>query len=44
MKPYPNRITRFVMLLSIMIGLVACKPNPEDDIALFQPFITENIN
>ncbi|ENM5917064.1 sel1 repeat family protein [Vibrio mimicus] len=44
MKPYPNRITRFVLLLSIMIGLVACKPNPQDDIALFQPFITENIN
>ncbi|EJR5448954.1 sel1 repeat family protein [Vibrio cholerae] len=35
---------RFVLLLSIMIGLVACKPNPQDDIALFQPFITENIN
>lgn len=44
MKPYPNRIARFVLLLSIMIGLVACKPNPQDDIALFQPFITENIN
>ncbi|MEF2506531.1 sel1 repeat family protein [Vibrio mimicus] len=44
MKPYPNRLTRFVLLLSIMIGLVACKPNPQDDIALFQPFITENIN
>ncbi|EGR4175834.1 tryptophanase [Vibrio cholerae] len=44
MKPYPNLITRFVLLLSIMIGLVACKPNPQDDIALFQPFITENIN
>ncbi|HGS5292105.1 TPA: sel1 repeat family protein [Vibrio cholerae] len=35
---------RLVLLLSIMIGLVACKPNPQDDIALFQPFITENIN
>ncbi|ENM3926912.1 sel1 repeat family protein [Vibrio cholerae] len=44
MKSYPNRLTRFVLLLSIMIGLVACKPNPQDDIALFQPFITENIN
>ncbi|EKO3993984.1 sel1 repeat family protein [Vibrio fluvialis] len=44
MKPYPNRIARFFLLLSIMIGLVACKPNPQDDIALFQPFITENIN
>ncbi|BEI25144.1 sel1 repeat family protein [Vibrio fluvialis] len=44
MKPYPNRIARFVLLLSIMIGLVACKPNPQDDIALFQSFITENIN
>ncbi|TRN14076.1 tryptophanase [Vibrio fluvialis] len=44
MKPYPNRIARFVLLLSIMIGLVGCKPNPQDDIALFQPFITENIN
>ncbi|ENU5814272.1 sel1 repeat family protein [Vibrio fluvialis] len=44
MKPYPNRIARFVLLLSIMVGLVACKPNPQDDIALFQPFITENIN
>ncbi|GHY94323.1 sel1 repeat family protein [Vibrio cholerae] len=44
MKPYPNRLTRFVLLLSIMVGLVACKPNPQDDIALFQPFITENIN
>ncbi|BEI25145.1 hypothetical protein KKIDH5335_34770 [Vibrio fluvialis] len=27
-----------------MVGLVSCKPNPQDDIALFQPFITENIN
>ncbi|ENC9836418.1 sel1 repeat family protein [Vibrio fluvialis] len=44
MKPYPNRLTQFVLLLSIMIGLVGCKPNPQDDIALFQPFITENIN
>ncbi|ENM3858416.1 sel1 repeat family protein, partial [Vibrio cholerae] len=35
---------RLVLLLSIMIGLMACKPNPQDDIALFQPFITENIN
>ncbi|GHY93342.1 putative tryptophanase [Vibrio cholerae] len=35
---------RLVLLLSIMIGLVGCKPNPQDDIALFQPFITENIN
>ncbi|EII7298784.1 sel1 repeat family protein, partial [Vibrio cholerae] len=35
---------RLVLLMSIMIGLVACKPNPQDDIALFQPFITENIN
>ncbi|EKO3903687.1 sel1 repeat family protein [Vibrio fluvialis] len=44
MKPYPNRLTQFFLLLSIMIGLVGCKPNPQDDIALFQPFITENIN
>ncbi|GAB1041533.1 MAG: hypothetical protein SLagBPW_42430 [Shewanella algae] len=44
MKPYPNRIARFFLLLSIVIGLVACKPNPQDDIALFQPFITEHIN
>ncbi|MBY8136093.1 sel1 repeat family protein [Vibrio fluvialis] len=44
MKPYPNRIARFFLLLSIVIGLVACKPNPQDDIALFQPFITEKIN
>lgn len=44
MKPYPNRIARFVLLLSIVVGLMACKPNPQDDIALFQPFITENIN
>lgn len=44
MKPYPNRLTRFVLLLSIVVGLMACKPNPQDDIALFQPFITENIN
>ncbi|MBL4279332.1 sel1 repeat family protein [Vibrio fluvialis] len=44
MKPYPNRLTQFVLLLSIMIGLVGCKPNPQGDIALFQPFITENIN
>ncbi len=35
---------RLVLLVSIMIGLVGCKPNPQDDIALFQPFITENIN
>ncbi|MEW2683488.1 tetratricopeptide repeat protein [Vibrio cholerae] len=44
MKPYPNRIARFVLLLSIVVGLMACKPNPQDDISLFQPFITENIN
>ncbi|ELH0898781.1 tryptophanase [Vibrio cholerae] len=44
MKPYPNLIPRFVLLLSIVVGLMACKPNPQDDIALFQPFITENIN
>ncbi|ENM5749526.1 sel1 repeat family protein [Vibrio mimicus] len=44
MKPYPNRIARFVLLLSVVVGLMACKPNPQDDIALFQPFITENIN
>ncbi|RNE57417.1 tetratricopeptide repeat protein [Vibrio cholerae] len=35
---------RLVLLLSIVVGLMACKPNPQDDIALFQPFITENIN
>ncbi|WP_258526413.1 tetratricopeptide repeat protein [Vibrio tarriae] len=35
---------RLVLLLSIVVGLVGCKPNPQDDIALFQPFITENIN
>lgn len=44
MKPYPNRLIRFVLLLSIVVGLMACKPNPQDDITLFQPFITENIN
>ncbi|MDE1266214.1 sel1 repeat family protein [Vibrio aestuarianus] len=44
MKLYPNRLVRLVLLLSVMVGLVACKPNPQDDIALFQPFITENIN
>ncbi|BDA01773.1 sel1 repeat family protein [Vibrio cholerae] len=44
MKPYPNRLTRFVLLLSIVVWLMACKPNPQDDIALFQSFITENIN
>ncbi|MBY7890166.1 sel1 repeat family protein [Vibrio fluvialis] len=35
---------RLILLLGIMVGLVSCKPNPQDDIALFQPFITENIN
>ncbi len=35
---------RLVLLLSIVVGLMVCKPNPQDDIALFQPFITENIN
>ncbi|RNE58235.1 tetratricopeptide repeat protein [Vibrio cholerae] len=35
---------RLVLLLSIVVGLMACKPNPQDDIALFQSFITENIN
>ncbi|ENM3789739.1 sel1 repeat family protein, partial [Vibrio cholerae] len=35
---------RLVLLLSIVVGLMACKLNPQDDIALFQPFITENIN
>ncbi|MBL4240708.1 sel1 repeat family protein [Vibrio fluvialis] len=35
---------RLILLLSIMIGLVACKPNPQDDIAMFRPFIAENIN
>ncbi|MBD1564813.1 sel1 repeat family protein [Vibrio sp. S12_S33] len=44
MKLYLNRLIRLVLLLSVMVGLVACKPNPQDDIALFQPFITENIN
>lgn len=44
MKLYLNRLVRLVLLLSVMVGLVACKPNPQDDIALFQPFITENIN
>ncbi|MDE1349623.1 sel1 repeat family protein [Vibrio aestuarianus] len=44
MTLYLNRLVRLVLLLSVMVGLVACKPNPQDDIALFQPFITENIN
>ncbi|WP_417869191.1 tetratricopeptide repeat protein [Vibrio furnissii] len=44
MKLYPNRLLRLVLLISFIVGLVACKPNPQDDIALFQPFITENIN
>ncbi|MDE1241377.1 sel1 repeat family protein [Vibrio aestuarianus] len=44
MKLYLNRLVRLVLLLSVMVGLVACKPNPQDDIALFQPFITENVN
>ncbi|MDQ2163557.1 MULTISPECIES: sel1 repeat family protein [Vibrio] len=44
MMLYLNRLVRLVLLLSVMVGLVACKPNPQDDIALFQPFITENIN
>ncbi|NAW97661.1 MULTISPECIES: tryptophanase [unclassified Vibrio] len=44
MTLYFNRLVRIVLLLSVMVGLVACKPNPQDDIALFQPFITENIN
>ncbi|MDE1231743.1 sel1 repeat family protein [Vibrio aestuarianus] len=44
MKLYLNRLVRLVLLLSVMVGLVACKPNPQDDIALFQSFITENIN
>ena len=44
MTLYLNRLARFVLLLSIVVGLMACKPNPQDDIALFQPFITENIN
>ncbi|MBY8163089.1 sel1 repeat family protein [Vibrio fluvialis] len=35
---------RLILLLSIMIGLVGCKPNPQDDIVLFQPFIAGNIN
>ncbi|MDE1266139.1 sel1 repeat family protein [Vibrio aestuarianus] len=44
MTLYLNRLVRLVLLLSVMVGLVACKPNPLDDIALFQSFITENIN
>ncbi|WGK84094.1 sel1 repeat family protein [Vibrio aestuarianus] len=44
MTLYLNRLVRLVLLLSVMVGLVACKPNPQDDIALFQPFITENVN
>lgn len=44
MTLYLNRLVRLVLLLSVMVGLVACKPNPQDDIALFQSFITENIN
>ncbi|MFG0887383.1 tetratricopeptide repeat protein [Vibrio furnissii] len=44
MKLYPNRLLRLVLVISFIVGLVACKPNPQDDIALFQPFITENIN
>ncbi|MBD1564812.1 sel1 repeat family protein [Vibrio sp. S12_S33] len=44
MNLYPDRLVRLVLLLSVMVGLVACKPNPQDDIALFQSFITENIN
>ncbi|MBD1564811.1 tetratricopeptide repeat protein [Vibrio sp. S12_S33] len=44
MTLYLNRLVRLILLLSVMVGLVACKPNPQDDIALFQPFITENIN
>ncbi|MDE1236475.1 sel1 repeat family protein [Vibrio aestuarianus] len=44
MTLYLNRLVRLVLLLSVMVGLVACKPNPQDDIALFQLFITENIN
>ncbi len=35
---------RLILLLSIMVGLVACKPNSQDDIVLFQPFIAGNIN
>lgn len=44
MTLYLNRLVRLVLLLSVMVGLVACKPNPQDDIALFQQFITENVN
>ncbi|MDE1266213.1 sel1 repeat family protein, partial [Vibrio aestuarianus] len=44
MTLYLNRLVRLVLLLSVMVGLVACKPNPQDDIALFQSFITENVN
>ncbi|MDE1266138.1 sel1 repeat family protein, partial [Vibrio aestuarianus] len=44
MKLYLNRLVRLVLLLSVMVGLVACKPNSQDDIALFQSFITENVN
>lgn len=44
MTLYLNRLVRLVLLLSVVVGLVACKPNPQDDISLFQSFITKNIN